>query len=77
MARIEIYDDWGKLAETIEIVSADAKDLRRDIEDGICMSDISDCAICGKFDDASNMTWSDDTDGFRCAACDAANRKDS
>ena len=75
MARIEIYDDWGKLAETIEIVSADAKDLRRDIE-LMLEDDHYECSGCGKFGDMAVMNLDNDLDA-RCAACDAANRKDS
>ena len=69
MARIEIYDDWGKLAETLEIVSADAGDLRRAIEfQFVAESDIHQCVGCGIYDEETKMVWNDQ---FRCAACDA------
>ena len=73
MARIEIYDDWGKLAETIEIVSADAKDLRRGIE-LMLEDDYHQCNACKTF---SNERDPDNDLEYFCAACDAANRKDS
>lgn len=71
MARIEIYDDWGKLAETLHVVSADAKDLRKFIEEALGDVEIEQCVDCKKFDDQTNMMF-DDEDNIRCVACDKA-----
>ena len=72
MARIEIFDDWGKLRETIEIVSADAKDLRRIVEYGLEYNDIFKCGVCKKSNDLCNMTLLDDEFTHRCTSCHAA-----
>lgn len=72
MARIEIFDDWGKLAETLHVVSADAKDLRDAVENGLQQDSIYQCGICDKFNDCCNMTEREDDCVMCCDDCLAA-----
>lgn len=69
MARIEIYDDWGKLADTINIVSADPHDLLEYVTAGLGTGDYYKCVGCQKFDHETALATSEDGE-YRCSKCE-------
>lgn len=70
MARIEIFDDWGKPAYIIDIVSADPHDLYETVVSSL---DYNRCVTCGKYvsQDDSVLIDSDDME-YACTKCHSA-----
>lgn len=73
MATIVILDDWGKEQHRLDIVSADANDLRESVTAGL--NDYEVCLGCNKYVSNSDAVLIDREDmGYLCKACERAER---